>query len=213
MSKKKILIADDHPAIRRGVKNILSGAFLDAEFGEATDAAGAIHMLEADHWDVLILDIDFPGRSGLEVLAHTREEGIMTPVLVFSFYREEQVALRAIRSGASGYLSKDVADTELITAIRYLLSGRKYVSQFVSEQLITQLQHPSELPPHELLAEREFQTFLMLAMGKTVSRIARELNLSVHTIHTYRSRILRKMKLKTNAELTSYALRNNLIQL
>lgn len=211
MKNKRILIADDHPSIRRGVKNILSASFSHIVFGEAADTADVLQKLQDNIWDVIILDIDFPGRSGLDVLKYIKEEGIKTPVLVFSFHHEEQIALRALKMGASGYLSKDVADVELITAIRQLLSGRKYISQFISERLITQLQNPMETPAHEFLADREFQTLLLIARGKTVTEIARELNLSISTINTYRSRILIKMGMKNNAELTNYAFKNRLI--
>ena len=211
MRKKRILVADDHFAIRSGVKNILSGVFPDMEFGEAINAAETLQQLEASVWDVLILDIDFPGRSGLDVLGYMKREHIKTPVLLFSFHREEQVALQAFRAGASGYLSKDVADVELIAAIKNLLNGRKYISQQVSEQLVTLLQKPQEVAPHELLSTREFQTLLLIAKGKTVSQIAADLNLSLSTINTYRIRILEKMDAKTNAELTSYVFRNNLL--
>ncbi|MGZ3836973.1 MAG: response regulator [Flavisolibacter sp.] len=211
MSKKRILIADDHSAVRRGVRNILSGSFPDAEFGEATDAAETLDMLRSSSWEVLILDIDFPGRSGLEVLKILKDENKKIPVLVFSFHREEQIALRALRSGASGYLSKDAADTELVDAIRQLLAGRKYISTLVSEQLVSQLQKPLDQAPHELLADREFQTLLLIAKGKSVSQIAEELQLSLSTVSTYRSRILQKMDMKNNAELTNYVYKNNLL--
>lgn len=211
MSNTRILIADDHSAVRVGVRNILSTAFSKIEFGEARDCAETLQQLEGSDWDLLILDIDFRGRSGLDVLTHIKQHYINIPVLVFSFHSEEQVALRALRAGASGYLSKDAADVELITAIRQVLNGRKYISQSLSEQLVTQLQNPQEVLPHELLAEREFQTFLLLAKGKSVSQIATEINLGVSTIHTYRSRILKKMGMKTNAELIKYAVRNNLL--
>jgi two-component system, NarL family, invasion response regulator UvrY len=211
MNKKKILIADDHPAIRRGVRNILSGEFPDAEFGEATDAAEAIQQLQSAAWDVVILDIDFPGRSGLDVLMNVREMHIKTPVLVFSFHREDQIAIRALRSGASGFLSKDAADTELISAVRQLMAGRKFIPPAISDQLIAQLQNPLQVPPHETLTGREYQTLLLIARGKTVSKIAEEMNLSVSTINTYRARMLKKMDMSTNAELTLYVIRNKLI--
>lgn len=207
----KILIADDHPAVRRGVKNILSAAFTEAEFGEATDAAEALRLLSSSIWDVLILDIDFPGRNGLDVLKHLKDQQDKTPVLVFSFHREEQIALRAIRSGASGFLSKDAADTELVNAIRHLLSGRKYLSSFVSEQLVAHIQTPKEGPLHELLAGREFQTLLLIAKGKSITQIAEELKLSISTINTYRARILSKMNKKNNSELIQYVYSNNLL--
>lgn len=213
MAKTRILIADDHSAIRIGIKNILSAAFSEFEYGEAGDCAETLQQLEKFAWDLLILDIDFRGRSGLDVLTYVKQHYKNLAVLVFSFHTEEQVALRALKAGATGYLSKDAADLELITAIRQLLSGRKYISQSLSDQLVMQLQNPQTDLPHELLADREFQTFLLLARGKSVSQIATEIHLSISTVHTYRSRILKKMGMKTNAELIKYAFKNELLSL
>jgi DNA-binding NarL/FixJ family response regulator len=211
MNNKRILIADDHSAIRIGVKHILSGQFPNIEFGEATNAADVLHKLNDTLWDVLILDIDLPGRNGLEVLKQMKDDKIAIPVLVFSFHSEEQVAMRALKSGAAGYLAKDAADTELINALQKILSGKKYLSSTLSEQLFSQLANPEDRPPHETLSGREYQTLLLIASGKTVSQISEELFLSHPTISTYRARILEKMSMKNNAELTSYAIRNNLI--
>lgn len=207
---KRILIADDHTAIRSGVRNILSAAFSDISFDEARDTAETLSKIELLDWDVIILDIDMPGRGGLDVLKYLKDENKKVPVLVFSFHREQQVAVRTIKAGASGYLSKDASDEELVTAIQHLLSGRKYISQMVSEQLVSHLQKPTALP-HELLSGREYQTLLLIARGKTVSQIAEELNLSASTIHTYRTRLIEKLGEKNNAGLTSYAYRFNLI--
>lgn len=211
MTKKRILIADDHSAIRSGIKHILSFAFSEIEFGEAIDAHETITKIENEHWDVLILDIDFPGRSGLEVLKYIKDQNAGIPVLVFSFHKEDQVAIRAIRSGARAFLSKDVSDIELITAIKTLLSGRKYISPSLSEQIVDQIQKPLEVPAHELLSSREFQTLLMIAQGKAINQIAEELKLSVSTIHTYRARLLEKMQATNNAQLTSYVFRYKLL--
>lgn len=208
---KQILIADDHPAVRNGVKYILSGEFPDMQFGEAMNAAEVMQKLSSQTWDVLILDIDLPGRSGLDVLKHLRSEKMEVPVLVFSFHHEEQIAIRALRSGAFGYLAKDSADTELVKAINQILAGKKYLSPSVSEQLISQLENPSNKEPHELLSDREYETLLLLASGKTVSQIAEELSLSVSTMNTYRARVLEKMEMKSNAELIRYAIQNKLI--
>jgi two-component system, NarL family, invasion response regulator UvrY len=211
MTKKRILIADDHSAIRTGVKNILSAAFTGVEFGEAKNIAEAMGQIASAHWDCMILDIDFQGRNGFEVLKFIRDEKSKIPILVFSFHREDQIALRAIRSGASGYLSKDVTDQELITAVKEVIAGRKYITKSLSEQLVNHLQNPDETPPHEHLSGREFQTLLFIAKGRSIAEIATELNLSISTIHTYRSRLLEKLMVKNNAELTNYAFRFNLL--
>jgi two-component system invasion response regulator UvrY len=208
---KKILIADDHPAIRNGVKLILSEEFNEVEFGEAANASEALGMLRLKDWDILILDIDMPGRNGFEVLKQLKDENLHIAVLVFSMHPEAQIAIRAFKSGASGYLAKDSADTELVKAIHQILSGRKYITPSLAEQLINQLEHPLDQSPHALLSDREYQTLLLIASGKTVSQIAEELSLSVATVSTYRNRILGKMNMKNNAELAHYAIRNNLV--
>lgn len=208
---KRILIADDHSAIRNGIKHILTGSYPALEFGEATTASETLQQLKESRWDLLILDIEVPGRNGFEVLQQLRSERVKTPVLVFSFHREEQIAVRALKAGAAGYLSKDAADTELVSAVVQILSGNKYISTAVAQQLIARLDNPQGKEPHELLSDREFQTLLLIASGKTVSQISEELSLSISTISTYRSRILEKMAMKTNAELTNYAIRRNLL--
>ena len=207
---KRILIADDHSAIRNGVKQILTNEFSDVEFGEAVNAVEVFRKVKEKKWDILILDMEMPGRNGLEVLKQFKDEKINTPVLVFSFHPEAQVAIRALKSGASGYLSKDSADAELVKAIQQILSGRKYITPSLAEQLATQIGNPLDKALHELLSDREYETFLLIAKGKTVSQIAKELSLSVPTISTYRARILEKTRMKTNAELMSYAIHNQL---
>lgn len=208
---KKILVADDHPAIRNGVKLILKSELSDVEFGEASNAIEVFKLLREDKWDILILDIDMPGRNGLDVLKQLKDENNKTPVLIFSMHPEEQIAVRSIKSGAQGYLSKDSASEELGKAVQHILSGRKYITTSLAEQLAEQLENPSDKAPHELLSDREYQTLLLIASGKTVSQIAEELSLSVPTISTYRARILEKMNLKNNAELTRYAISNHLV--
>lgn len=210
MTRKKVLIADDHIAIRRGVKHILETKYQNLEFGEAVNSTETINKLQQGGWDILILDIEVPGRSGFEVLKQIKSDQIKTPVLVFSFHKEDQIAIRALKSGAAGYVSKDAADTELVDAIEQILSGKKYISPSVAQQLASQLDAPGE-DPHDRLSDREYQTLLLIASGKTVSEISNELSLSISTISTYRARILEKMGLKTNAELTSYAIRRNLV--
>ena len=207
----KILIADDHFAIRAGVKQICINEFSSIQFGEAVNCAEVFQRLREKEWDILILDIDLPGRNGLDILSQIKTSKLNVPVLIFSFHREEQIALRALKMGASGYLSKDAADMELIKAINQILMGKKYVSEFISERLLSVFSNNSNKEPHELLSDREYQTLLMIGAGKTVSQIAEILCLSSPTISTYRARILEKMKLKNNAELISYAVSQKLL--
>lgn len=208
---KRILIADDHSAIRLGVKHICTSEFPNLIFGEAINYGEVFQKLKESKWDILILDIDLPGRNGLDILKQIRAEKIVIPVLMFSFHSEEQIAIRALKTGASGYLSKDVADLELVKAINQILSGKKYVSQALSEKLLSALGDNNTKEPHELLSDREYQTLLLIASGKTVTEIAEILYLSPPTISTYRARILDKMKLKNNAELTTYAITQKLV--
>jgi len=208
---KKILIADDHSAIRIGVKQICIGEFPSLLFGEAVNYAEVFKKLKEEEWDILILDIDLPGRSGLDILKQIKAEKLKVPVLMFSFHSEEQIALRALKIGAAGYLSKDTADMELIKAINQVMEGKKYISQSLSEKLLSLLDGNANKEPHELLSDREYQTLTLIASGKTVSEIAEILCLSTPTISTYRARILEKMKLKNNAELTTYVITQKLI--
>jgi len=208
---RKILIADDHSAIRIGVKQICTGEFPFVQFGEATNYAEVFQKLKESEWDILILDIDLPGRNGLDILKQVKAEKYKVPVLMFSFHGAEQIALRALKMGAAGYLSKDAADMELVKAINKIIDGKKYVSQSLSEKLLDMMDDSSAKEPHELLSDREYQTMLLIASGKTVSEIADMLFLSTPTISTYRARILQKMKLKNNAELTTYAISQKLV--
>lgn len=208
---KRILICDDHPAIRKGAKMILSDEFSEVEFGEASSAAEALKKVHEKKWDAIILDMDMPGRSGLDVLKQLKSENVKFPVLMFSMHPEEQVAIRAIRAGASGYLAKDSADQELVKAIHTILSGRKFITSSLAEQLAMHLDDSSDKAPHELLSDREYQTLLLIASGKTVSQIAEQFSLAVSTVSSFRAHILEKTGMKTNAELVSYAIRNNLV--
>jgi DNA-binding NarL/FixJ family response regulator len=208
---RKILIADDHSAIRIGVKQICTSEFPNVQFGEAVNYAEVFQKLKETDWDILILDIDMPGRSGLDILKQIKAEKLKVPVLMFSFHSEEQIALRALKIGASGYLSKEAADMELVKAINKIMDGKKYVSQALSEKFLEMLDDTSTKEPHELLSDREYQTLMLIASGKTVSEIAEILCLSTPTISTYRARILEKMKLKNNAELTTYAISQKLV--
>jgi DNA-binding NarL/FixJ family response regulator len=208
---KKILLVDDHSVIRNGVKQILLREFTQVEFGEAANGIEAFRLIREKNWDIIILDMDMPGRNGLEVLKQLKDENTKIPVLMFSLHPEEQIAIRALKSGAAGYLGKNSADTELLKAVQQILSGKKYITPSLAEQLANQIENPQDKAPHEFLSDREYQTLLLFANGKTVSEIADELLLSVPTISTYRVRILEKMNMKTNAELVSYAIRNNLV--
>jgi two-component system, NarL family, invasion response regulator UvrY len=208
---KKILIADDHSAIRIGVKQICTSEFPTVQFAEAVNYAEVFQKLKEHDWDILILDVDLPGRNGLDILKQIKAEKLKVPVLMFSFHCEEQIALRALKMGAAGYLSKDAADMELIKAINKIMEGKKYVSQALSEKFLEMMDSNSTKEPHELLSDREYQTLLLIASGKTVSEIADMLSLSTPTISTYRARILDKMKLKNNAELTTYAINQKLV--
>ncbi|MCY1516590.1 Response regulator UvrY [compost metagenome] len=208
---KNILIADDHSAIRIGVKQICLSEFPGVKIGEATTYNEVFQQLKESHWDILILDIDLPGRNGLEILQQLKADKQKVPVLMFSFHGEEQLAIRAMKLGASGYLSKDAADLELVKAIIQITQGRKYVSYALSEKLLSLLHEDNEKAPHELLSEREYQTLLLIASGKTITEIADQLCLSKPTISTYRARILEKMNMKNNAELTTYAISQKLV--
>jgi two-component system invasion response regulator UvrY len=210
MSTKRILIADDHSVIRKGVRLIVANEFMNVEFGEAVNAHEVLEKVHTEIWDVIILDINMPGRNGLDIMKQFKTERIHLPVLVFSMHREALIALRAFKLGAYGYIAKDSADTELVNALNTIFLGKKYITPAVAELLASQIENYDDRTPHELLSDREFQTFIKIASGKTVSEIAQELSLSVPTICTYRARIIEKTGLKNNAEIAAYAIRNNL---
>jgi DNA-binding NarL/FixJ family response regulator len=193
------------------VKEILEHAFAEVEFGEASNAAEVFVLLKELKWDIILLDIDMPGRNGLEVLNQLKTEHLKIPVLMFSMYPEDQVAIRVLKSGAAGYIQKDAPSSELILAIQLILSGRKYITPSLAEQLALHLENPLNKAPHELLSDREYETTLLFAKGKTVSQIAKELSLSVSTISTFRAHILEKMGMKTTAQLVTYAIRHHLV--
>lgn len=211
MEKKRILIVDDHSAVRTGLKNILNSRYNYLEFGEAENADQCHRRLPLEKWDMIILDINLPDKNGLILLKEIRENKITIPVLVFSFHQEEPIAIRAIRLGAHGYLSKDAPDIELIRAVDLLLNGKKYISSAISSQIAGNLQGASDREPHELLSDREFQTFLLIVSGKSISEMAEELSLSVSTLNTYRARVLEKMKMKSTVELIRYAIEKKLL--
>jgi len=207
-----ILIADDHPIVRQGLRQILSDIPDMKVAGEAVNGQEALDQVRAGGWDVLVLDITMPDRSGFDILKELKHERPDLPVLVLSIHAEEQFAVRVLKAGASGYLTKENAPTELIKAIRKVVSGGKYISRSLAESLAIGLDTASEQPRHETLSDREFQVMQMMASGKTLADIAEELSLSTKTVSTYRSRLLEKMNLKTNAEIIRYAIENGLIE-
>jgi DNA-binding NarL/FixJ family response regulator len=208
----KILVADDHAVVRRGLRQILAEAPDIVLGGEATNGQEVLSKVRSDHWDVVVLDISMPGRSGLDVLRDLKHERPKLPVLVLSMHAEDEYAVRVLKAGASGYLTKGAMPEEVVRAIKKVVSGGKYVTSRVAEKLVFDLGKDTEKPPHATLSDREYEVMCMIASGKTVGNIAKELSLSVKTISTYRTRILEKMKLQTNAELTRYAISNRLVE-
>lgn len=208
----RIVIADDHAVVRRGLKEILADEN-DMEIGaEASTAQELLDLIRKQPWDAVVLDISLPGRSGLEVLAELKQERPTLPVLVHTMHPEDQFALRSLRAGAAGYLTKDSAPKELVKALRKIVAGGKYVGASLAETLASSMDASAMEAPHQALSDREFEVFRLLASGKTVSQIAEGLSLSVKTISTYRSRILEKMKMKNNAELMRYALHHKVVE-
>jgi len=208
----RILLADDHTVVRHGLKQILAEEFKKAIFGEARNATEALDLVWKENWDIAVLDITMPGRSGLEVLREIKKSKPKLPVLVLSMHPENQFAVRVLKRGAAGYMTKESASAELVGAVRKVLAGGRYVSNSLAEKLATYLANDNQKPPQELLSDREFQVLRLIASGKIVSEIARELSLSVKTISTYRSRILEKMGLRNNAELMHYAMQHQLVE-
>lgn len=208
----RILLADDHGVMRKGLQLMLADIYKDAKFGNAEDCREALESVLAHHWDLVILDVSMPGRGGLDVVKEIKAHRPKTPVLMLSMHAEHQFAIRALRAGASGYLTKASAGSELLRAVERVLAGGRYVSAALAEQLAAELGHNGDAVLHERLSAREFEILRMIASGKTVKEIAYELKLSGNTISTYRTRILEKMKMRTNAELTHYAISNNLVE-
>jgi two-component system, NarL family, invasion response regulator UvrY len=211
MKKIRILIADDHPIVREGYKKILmSQPDMDVT-GEAGNGQEVLDLIQKKEFDLILLDISMPGRSGLEILKELKGQKPHLPVMILSIYPEEQYAVRAFRDGASGYLTKASTPKELISAIRKVSQGGRYVTEALAEKLTYFLHGDAEKAPHEKLSDREYQVMLLIASGKTVTQIADELCLSVKTISTYRRHILEKMQFTTNAEITMYAIQNKLL--
>ncbi len=203
---------DDHAVVRRGLRQILADEFRRADFGEARNAQEALARVWKEKWDVVVLDITMPGRSGLEVLREIKNAKAKVPVLVLSMHPEDQFAMRVLKAGASGYMNKESAPEELVRAVQKLLAGGRYVSPSLAEKMALYLTEDIKGTPHERLSNREFQVMRLIASGKTVREIAEENFLSVKTVRTYRQRILEKMGLKRNAELIRYALEHKLVK-
>src|SRR5690349_9400840 len=208
-----ILLADDHTVVRSGLKQILAEEFKGAGFGEARNAQETLDWVGKQGWDVVVLDITMPGRNGLEVMREIRKLRPKLPVLVLSIHPENQFAVRVLKLGAAGYMTKESAAEELVGAIKKVLAGGRYVSAALAETLAMNLSTDAVKPPQELLSDREFQVLRLIASGRVVSQIARELVLSVKTISTYRARILQKMGLRNNAELMHYAMLHQLVEI
>ena len=206
-----ILIVDDHPIFREGLCQILAGELSSMKVSQASNAREAIEYVREQNWSLVILDMNLPDKSGLEVLKEMKLVRPTMPVLILTLHSEDEFAVRVFRVGANGYLTKESARDSLATAVRKILAGGKYVSSSLAEKLATDLRWDTSKPLHEQLSDREYEVLRMLAEGKTVGSIAAELNLSVNTISTYRTRILDKMGLKNTAELILYAIRNRII--
>ena len=208
----RILVVDDHPIIRRGLIQIIEETYDIIVEDEASDGYEVLEKIQKKNYDVILLDLALPGINGLDVLKQIKIIKSNLPVLILSMYPEEQYAVRVLKAGASGYLTKESAPDELVMAIRKISTGGRYVSSSLAEKLAYDLSDDKNKMVHELLSDREFQVLCMIASGKTVSEIADKLSLSVKTVSTYRCRILEKMNLNNNAELTHYAFENNLIK-
>lgn len=206
-----ILIADDHAIVRKGLIQLLREGFSDVLIHEAGNSVEAVGLCRTHAFDVILLDISMPGRNGMETLKQLRSEGVKTPVLMLSMHSEDQYAIRALKAGASGFINKETATEELLDAIQKVISGRKYITPAVAEKMASAISEKGGLPSHESLSDREMQVLQFIALGKSVSEIAEEISLSVNTISTYRTRLLDKLKLTNNAELTRYAIENALV--
>jgi DNA-binding NarL/FixJ family response regulator len=207
----RIMLVDDHPIVRRGVSDILAGAFPQATIEQVGSGADALALARSESWDIVILDLTLPDGSGLDVLKRIRELQPRLPVLILSMHTADQFARRAIAAGASGYLTKDTADEELVAAVTRLMRGGKYFGPQVLEHVVVGMHAGGEERPHERLSDREYQVLRMIGSGQTVSEIAPKLGVSVKTVSTYRARMLDKMNMRTNAELTHYVVRHGLV--
>ena len=206
----KVLIVEDHPIFRRGLRDVLARDSQFRVIGEAADAREAWEHLRKERWDAVVIDINLPGKSGLDLLMELKQQRPDLPKLILSAYPEDQYAMRMLRAGASGYLTKDRTPEELVKALTKLLRGERYVSDSLAEQLVSHLEKPDKFP-HETLSDREYEVMRMIASGKAPREIAGTLHLSPRTVNTYRSRVLQKLKLRNNAQLIHYAIENKLL--
>jgi two-component system, NarL family, invasion response regulator UvrY len=207
----RILIVDDHPIVRQGLKQTLADAADVGEIGEAADGQQALDLVHQRDWDAVVLDIGLPGRGGIEILKDIKHERPRLPVLILSMHPEDQYAIRALRAGAGGYLTKEAATEKLLEAIRKITTGGRFISPDLAERLAIELTVDVTGPPHASLSDREFEVLRLIASGLSVGDIADRMSLSVKTVSTYRARILDKMRMKNNAELMQYALTNRLL--
>ena len=207
----RILIADDHSVVRKGLKQILHEGFPNADITEVADAESMINQVIEMPWDVVISDLSMPKRSGLDALPQIKQINPALPVLIMSIHPEEQYAIRVLKAGASGYLSKDAAPDELVNAVKQVVLGKKYINASVAEKIADSFGNNESKLPHETLSDREFSVFKLLASGKSISDIAESFLLSTTTVSTYRARILNKLNLKNNAEMTLYCVENKLM--
>ncbi|MGE5283441.1 MAG: response regulator [Actinomycetota bacterium] len=207
----RVLIADDHEIVRKGLRNVLAEVLQPIKVDESSNGQDAVSKILKSEYNLVVLDLKMPGKSGLDVLKEIKQHRPKLPVLILSMQPEEQFAIRAMRAGAAGYLTKECAGDELILAIRKALKGERYISGSLAQILAEDLDNESGKPLHEILSDREYQVMLMIASGKTVGAIAKELCLSVKTISSYRSNILLKTRMKNNAEITHYAIKNTLV--
>jgi DNA-binding NarL/FixJ family response regulator len=206
----RILIVDDHAIVRAGLKQLLLEEHPDCDIGEASNGTAALKLVREKQWDLLLLDINLPCKNGIEVLKQVRLQCTDLPVLILSMYEEDQYAVRALKAGANGYMTKESAPEELMNAVHRVLNGMKYISNSLAEELADQLSRVNHDKPHGALSDREMDILIRIASGNTVSEIGKQLSLSVKTISTYRARILKKMNMKHNAELTHYAIKQGL---
>jgi DNA-binding NarL/FixJ family response regulator len=207
----RILIADDHAIVRKGINQILSEGFPDAEIDEVANAEAMISKIMESEWDVIISDLSMPGRSGLEAIPQIKQIDPKLPVLIMSIHSEDHYAIRVLKAGGSGYLSKDLAPDELVTAVKRVLTGKKYITANVAEKLASMVDKDDDKPLHQMLSDREFTVLQLLGSGKSLSEIAESMILSINTVSTYRSRILVKMNLKNNTDITLYCIENKLM--
>jgi len=208
----RILVADDHPLIRRGIKQILADEFPSSVLGEAQNCPEVLQLVQNGRWDLVVLDLAMPGGDGLEVLRQIRASRPQLPVLVLTMHTEDQFGVLVMREGAAGYLTKRAAPDELVKAVHKIAEGSKYITASLAEKLAHEIEdRGSDRPRHKLLSTREFQVFIQLASGRTVDEIANELSISDKTVRQFRTRLLRKMRLKNNVELARYAMQNDLV--